>query len=284
VTEHAPRWIDLVGGANARDVGGLPTRDGRRTRSGRLIRSANLQYLTDADLALLVTELGVRRVVDLRTDVEVVSEGPGPMHDEPTVVIHHLSLFPDSEADSEAPEIIDEVDAVTEDPSGTGGRLLPWRERQPPPAHTGNKTADLYLTYLDLRPDSVVAALRAIAQPDGATLVHCAAGKDRTGVIIAIALSLVGVERASITADYAATEQQLSAVIRLLARTPTYEVEVSDPDSVPRPRADVMEATLDALEARAGGIAGWLGQHGWTDHDTEALRSSLLGAGVRSAE
>jgi protein-tyrosine phosphatase len=154
--------------------------------------------------------------------------------------------------------------------------LLPWHDRDRPPAVTGEPVADLYLTYLDRRPDSVVAALRAIAEPDGAALVHCAAGKDRTGVVIAIALTLVGAERSAVVADYAATEQQIAAIMALLGRTTTYRREVADPASVPPPTAAVMSAVLDVLTSRPGGIAGWLELHGWTAADTERLRTKLL--------
>jgi protein tyrosine/serine phosphatase len=276
-----PNWIELEGGANARDVGGLRTVDGRVTRTGILIRSANLQHLTPADL-LRIRELGVRRVVDLRTDVEVAAEGPGPVSGLPDVTIHHLSLFPDSsEVEAQARPLRPTSPATK--PGGTPGadpdegRLLPWHVAGNRPAEvTGNKTADLYLAYLERRPDSVVAALRAIAEPGGATFVHCAAGKDRTGVVIAIALSLVGVERDAIVADYAATEAQISAIMALLARTPTYQRDVADSASVPPPKADVMHAVLDSLETRDGGIEGWLGGHGWTDADTRGLRQALL--------
>lgn len=269
-----PNWIELEGGANARDVGGLPTADGRAVRSGVLIRSANLQHLTPADLQRFA-ELGVRRVVDLRTDVEVAAEGPGPLTNLPHVAIHHLSLFPDSDPSDDTVESIDESSA--EDGADPVASLLPWHEREQPPALTGNPVANLYLSYLELRPDSVVAALRAIAEPDGATVVHCAAGKDRTGVVVAIALSLAGVERSAITADYAATEAQIGAIMALLARTETYQRDVADPASVPAPRAEVIDAVLDSLQSRPGGIVGWLGQHGWTADDTERLRFALLG-------
>ncbi|MDQ1733643.1 MAG: protein-tyrosine phosphatase [Pseudonocardiales bacterium] len=301
VAETEPAWIELEGGANARDIGGLPTIDGGRTRAGVLIRSANLQHLTKADLARFA-ELGVRRVVDLRTDVEVEAEGAGPMMRQPDVTVHHLSLFPDSS------EVHDEVAARGGESADDGGAsfpperaasaddsgaslpperaasasksnaslLLPWHGRGKPPVVTGIADADLYLTYLDRRPDSVVASLGAIAEPDGATVVHCAAGKDRTGVVVAIALSLVGVERSAISADYAATEAQISAIIALLRRTATYQRDVADPASVPPPRAEVIDAVLDALTGRPGGISGWLSEHGWTSDDTDRLRARLL--------
>ena len=73
------RWIELDGIVNMRDLGGLPTRDGGHTASGRLIRSDNLQDLTEADVQHLVEELGVTDVVDLRTETELHLEGPGPL-------------------------------------------------------------------------------------------------------------------------------------------------------------------------------------------------------------
>ncbi len=73
------RWIELDGIVNMRDLGGLPTRGGGHTASGRLIRSDNLQDLTETDVEHLVEELGVTDVVDLRTGTELHLEGPGPL-------------------------------------------------------------------------------------------------------------------------------------------------------------------------------------------------------------
>src|SRR6478752_1436277 len=85
-------WIDLDGLANLRDVGGMPTTDGGQITAGRLLRSDNLQALTPADIDRLL-ELGLTDVVDLRSEYEVESEGPGPLSEHPGVHIHQLSLF-----------------------------------------------------------------------------------------------------------------------------------------------------------------------------------------------
>ena len=74
---NAARWIDLEGVVNMRDVGGLPTRGGGRTAYGRLIRSDNLQDLTDASVTRLIGELGVTDIVDLRSETEMHLTGPG---------------------------------------------------------------------------------------------------------------------------------------------------------------------------------------------------------------
>ena len=107
-----PRWLPLEGAANARDLGGLPTEDGRETAAHRLLRSDNLQGLPPHDVRLLVDDVGLRTVVDLRTDVEVEMEGKGPLTREPRVEIRHLTLFPESGGRTD-------VDADT---------LLPWQE------------------------------------------------------------------------------------------------------------------------------------------------------------
>src|SRR3954447_15695735 len=73
------RWIELEGAVTVRDLGGLQTEDGGTTASGVLLRSDNLQGLSDKDVRRLLDDCGVRTVLDLRTPTEVRSEGPGPL-------------------------------------------------------------------------------------------------------------------------------------------------------------------------------------------------------------
>jgi protein-tyrosine phosphatase len=265
VTPGQPNWIELQGAVNARDVGGMPVGDGRLLRSGVLIRSASLQHLTASDVTYLVGTLAVRRIVDLRTDIEVGKDGPSPMRAEPDVVIHHLSLYPD---------VTDDAKGVAESPV-VPNPVLPWQGDQFASEH-GPVVAS-YLRYLERRPESIVAALRAIAEPDGATVVHCAAGKDRTGMVVALALTVVGVERETIAADYAATESQIGAIVTHLARSELYVREVSRPQTIPVAAPAIMVAVLDEVDAVFGGVLEWLAGHGWTDDDTDRLRSRLLG-------
>jgi protein-tyrosine phosphatase len=261
--DTSPNWVELQGSVNARDVGGLPTGDGRAVRPGVLIRSANLQHLTEADVRHLVGDRGVRRVVDLRTDVEVDSTGPGPLHDVPDVTIHHLSLYPD---------LLDRAESVSEVAEAVV--RMPWHGEF---ATTRGPVVSAYLRYLERRPDSLVAALKAIAEPDGATVVHCAAGKDRTGVVVALALAVVGVPREVIAADYAVTESQIAAIVSHLARSDMYNREVSQPEKIPPASADIMISVLAAVDEEHGSVASWLAAHGWTDADTTRLKARLLG-------
>ena len=259
MSTNIANWIELEGAVNVRDVGGLIATDGRRVRAGVLIRSANLQHLTEADVGHLVDRLAVRRVLDLRTDVEVSSESPGPMHAQPAVRVQHLSLYPDDGA-GEAERAPD--------------AMVPWRGERLTSKHA--PVVASYLRYLQRRPDSIVAALRAIAEPDGATMVHCAAGKDRTGMVVALALSMVGVARQQIAADYAHTQSQIKAILDHLARSNLYDYETDQPSKIPPASEQLMLDVLSAIDEDFGGVSGWLAAQGWTDQDTQRLQAKLL--------
>jgi protein-tyrosine phosphatase len=253
------RWLELEGAANARDLGGLPLTGGGRTASGVLLRADNLQELTAGDVRLLIDELGVRVVVDLRTSVEVELEGPGPLVRDGRAEIRARSLFP------EAGERTD-IDA---------GVIFPWRA---PADEDASEPAPVraYLGYVRDRPDSIVAALRDAAHAPGATLVHCAAGKDRTGVVIAFALAVAGVPRDAIVADYVATGERLEPLVARLRASSTYGADLRGRtlDSH-RPRPETMERFLDVLDARHDGPLGWLARHGLDPADVAALRARL---------
>ena len=265
-----PLWIELEGADNVRDLGGLPTRDGARTRPARLIRSDNLQALTESDVRVLVDVVGVRKVADLRSGVEVSTEGPGPMTREPQVEIVHLSLLPEAGA---------RTDAAAAGPDTPV--ILPWqaRDAELTEAERRQGASAVYLRYLTERADSVVAALRLIAYGDGATIVHCAAGKDRTGTVVALALDLVGVDRELIAADYALSAERVPRIFARLAQRRTYAGDI-DPDADldrHKPRAETIDALFDGVERSYGGTAAWLRAQGWTPADTAALRAALLG-------
>lgn len=252
------RWIELEGAVNARDLGGLATTDGGRTRFGRIVRSDNLQELTPADVARLVGELKLRHVVDLRSGREVRLEGPGPLTAVPEVTIHHHTLFAEGDTGTASVDV---------------NPVLPWHERQ---GDADRRVTGLYYTYLRERPDSVVSALRTMARDDGGAIVHCAAGKDRTSVLCALALELAGVGRAAIVEDYLATADRLDRILTRLRRSDTYRADL-DPRTASEhlPRAQYIERFLTVLDARDGGVLGWLARHGWTGSDTEAIRAKL---------
>ena len=253
-------WIELENAVNVRDVGGLPAGNGARTRTGRLVRSDNLQDLSAADIRTLVDEVGVTTVIDLRSTPEVVSEGPGPLRADERVRHVHLSVLPEGGRNTD----------VASDALAIG------RERAMAKSPADLATA-FYFGYLDDRPDSVVGALRAIVEAPAAALVHCAAGKDRTGVVVALALSAVGVPRDVVVADYAATGERIEAILDRLRSSPTY---ADDIDKMPAhehdPRPEIMIRFLDLLDRDHGGVLGWLAKHDFGPLDVERLRTKLL--------
>ncbi|WP_253862837.1 tyrosine-protein phosphatase [Prauserella halophila] len=254
------RWLELDGAVNIRDVGGIPTTDGSTTARNRLLRADNLQDLSSADLGLLVDTIGLDTVVDLRTAHEIDAEGPGPLRVYSRVHHVHHSLLPDGGDDV----LLARNRAESGADPGSGNPAEPDRVV----AH--------YLGYVSHRPDSIVGALRAITDTPGAALVHCAAGKDRTGVVTAFALEIAGVDRDAIAADYAATAHRIEAIISRLRGSETYREDI-DRKTVDehRPRAESMERFLTEIDARHGGVHRYLHGHGFTPAEADRLHAKL---------
>jgi protein tyrosine/serine phosphatase len=243
-----------------RDLGGLPAEGGARTLPGRLIRSDNLQDLSPADIARLVDEHGLTTVIDLRTPNEVKQEGPAPLTAIGSVRHVHLSVLPES---------LGNTDASSEALATNRERA---RERD-----ASDLMRSFYLGYLEDRPENIVEALRTIAGAPGAALVHCAAGKDRTGVVVALALTAVGVPREEVVADYVATGERIGQILDRLRSTPTYADDIDRlPAEEHRPRAATMSGLLERLDTDHGGVLGWLAGHGYGPDDVTRLRHKLL--------
>ena len=241
------RWLELDGAVNVRDLGGLRTEDGRTTRPGVVLRSDNLQGLSEKDVRRL-TEIGVRTVVDLRTPTEVESEGPGPLVAEG---LRHVNL-----------------DLI---PGWGAERAVPHEKRH------ANDLSHFYMGYLDDAPDAIVEALRVLADPaSGGAVVHCAAGKDRTGVVCAFALLVAGVPREDVVADYALTGERIEAIVDRLAGAQAYaeDMKTRALDDM-RPHALSMWHLFDRLDELGGPLA-WLTAHGFGPEEQAALRARLV--------
>jgi protein-tyrosine phosphatase len=252
-------WIELEGAVNVRDLGGLPTRDGLQTVPARLLRADNLQELSAADVTKLVGEIGVTTVVDLRSAHELAAEGPAPLDSVLAVRHAHHPVLPELGA---ATDVV--ADAV-----------LARRDRDES-RYPDDPVCGHYLGYLEDRPDEVVAALRSIACSEGAALVHCAAGKDRTGVVVALALTAAGVRPQAVVADYAATAERTEAILARLRRSPTYARDIdSKPADSHRPRPETMAAFLEQMDSGHGGVVRWLAGHDFAADDLRLLRAKL---------
>ena len=252
-------WIELQGAVNVRDLGGLPTEDGRETVTGRLLRADNLQELSAADVRKLVRDIGVTTVVDLRSTAEVISEGPAPLDSVPGVQRIHHPVLPEA---GTATDIVADVLLTRTDQD---------RSRYPDDPVCGH-----YLGYLEGRPDEVVGALRDISRAEGTAVIHCAAGKDRTGVVVALALAAAGVRPQAVVADYAASGDRTDALISRLRRSRTYAPDIdSKPAASHQVRPETMAAFLEQMQARYGGAPRWLAGHGFSPEDLRRLRAKL---------
>jgi protein-tyrosine phosphatase len=241
------------GCVNVRDLGGLPTHDGRITEPGRIVRADNLRRLSERGKRALVDH-GVTRVVDLRFPEELADD---PAGDLPVEVVH-VSLLGES-------------------------RTQEWQEEQNA-AMDAAETGEAYLVasygaFLDRYRDRFAVAVQAIADaPEGAVVVHCMGGKDRTGLITALVLRLAGVDADVVAADYALTEQALAPSTREWIDAAPDEAERRRRVLLqPAPPA-AMQAVLAQLDERYGSVREYLRGAGVTDHALERVRERLLAA------
>ncbi|MBB2985085.1 tyrosine-protein phosphatase [Terracoccus luteus] len=282
-----PNWIELAGVVNMRDLGGLTTERGEVVQARRLLRSDNLQDLPADSVRTLVARYGLTDVVDLRTDVEVVREGEGPLRALPEVRHHHLTLYREDTDESGIPAAERSLPWERGDAEAAATRRAaeaasPSSPAATPPSHD-EFWSQHYLSYLDQRPDSIVAALRAVADGEGAVVVHCAAGKDRTGTVVGVALKAVGVPDEEIEADYAASAERVPRILDRLRQRPAYAANLRDKSVAQQsPTTDTMRLLLDALENRLGGVHAWLAGHGFDADDVERLRRKLLAPDAHS--
>lgn len=252
------RRIELEGAFNVRDLGGLPAGSGRVVRSGLLFRSDSPQLLTDTAVRHLVGDLGVHTVLDLRYEDESEREGIGLLAAE---AVEHLNVPIRATDGSYAP---------------TNPFADPGAEDVPPIWET---TFAYYQGYfLAYDGAGLVAAVKALAA-DGAlpAIVHCAAGKDRTGGVIAVVLAAVGVDIADIAEDYAETSKAVPNIIRRLAGLPSYTA--LDPDDLKYHLTypETMTALMQWVESDLGGVRPWLMARGVTEQELDILCERLTG-------
>ncbi len=230
-----PRLVPLEGSFNFRDLGGYRGLDGRHTRWGRLFRSDALHELTDEDVATL-RAMGLRTVIDLRTERELHRSGRGPLEPE-LVAFHHLAVVQE----------------------GVRGTVTADAESLAAPAPPGDDLAERYLWYLEVGRGSLVEALTVLGGADHYPLVfHCAAGKDRTGVLAALVLELVGVDREVIVADYVITAERIRFILDRWRAEPEFAERMARiPPSRFSVEAPTMAGFLDGLAERYGGARAW---------------------------
>jgi protein-tyrosine phosphatase len=231
------RHLDLEGCFNSRDLGGLPTAEGRRTAVGAVIRSDSLHRLTARGWSAL-WDHGVRTVVDMRNaDEQQADAAPRP----PGLETLSLPLAPST-------------------PMG------PW-------SIGGQGTPLYYRRFLEHFPQLTARVVRAVARAaPGGIVVHCVAGRDRTGLVSLVLLALAGVSSADIADDYALSEERLAGLY----------AAAGEPDRRNDLEAPLRQAGITAAAAVAGAVASLdpvahLRAGGLTDAEIEAARTRLTG-------
>ncbi len=248
--ETPVRLIPLDGAYNFRDLGGYAGKDGQSTRWGRLFRSDTLHELTVADVATL-RSLGLTTVIDLRTERELARTGRGPLEPEP-IAYRHLSVVREGEA---------------------GGETMA--------APAGDDLSERYLWYLEVGRQPLVEALGLLGEPGSCPLVfHCAAGKDRTGVLAALVLDILGVDPGVIVADYVITAGRMLLIMERYRADPAFASRLT---MVPASRfgveAATMERFLHLLHGRFGGAWEWAVASGVSPHSLRQMEDLLLDRG-----
>jgi protein-tyrosine phosphatase len=238
------RLIALEGAVNFRDLGGYATEDGLRTRWRVLFRADGLSELTETDLEVM-RELGIRTVVDLRSGQEV-EQSRFNVEAHP-VTFHHypfIKALPNAEDFARAPGFL-----------GTQ-----------------------YTEMLDEATPQIIGALSALAAPDARPAVfHCTAGKDRTGLLSALVLSLLGVPEETVITDYALSGAAMSRLrAKLIKKYPDGESVIADSDVLFSADPANMVALFAHLRNRYGTVAEYAAQVGVPAGVVERLRESLL--------
>src|SRR5262245_34452194 len=230
---------------NVRDLGGLPTADGRRTRWGALVRADILCRLTEAGRASLLGH-GVRTVVDLRGPDELAEE-PNPFCQPTTDDTLYLHL------------------PVNDDPALVA-------------AIQATSPSEAYRMSLDGNHRRITRIASGVARaPSGGIVVHCHAGKDRTGVVVALLLALAGVSDETIAQDYALSGRNLAPLTeQWLDRVARDDAERAELALSAVPHPEIMLDTLAHLRERHGGAERYLLAGGATSADLAALRARLL--------
>jgi protein tyrosine/serine phosphatase len=234
------RHVPLEGVDNFRDFGGYPTSHGRPLKLGRLFRSASHHRATDADLEAIAA-LGIGVVVDLRR-LEERRRDPSRRH----AAFAGVVIENDEEQGDSWHEHIRTSDLSA---ASFNAYLDAYYRKAPFEA----RHVDLFRRYF-----------AALDERDAPVLVHCAAGKDRTGVIVALTHHLAGAHRDDIIADYLLTNDPRRFAERLpLVRAAVREIsgrEASDEALIIAMGVDAayLEAAFQAIEAEAGGLDAYL--------------------------
>lgn len=240
------RSIELDGCVNFRDLGGYPTADGRSLRWRLLFRSDALHALSSEDVAHLRDALSLSDILDLRSSFELESEGRGPLEHQP-IEFHHTPLF--------------DGDPSASDRSAAADLSL----------------GDRYVGLMEMAQQKITNVVRILANARGGAVYHCAAGKDRTGVISAVVLGALGVPDELIVADYALSGERIDEIIaRVMSMKGYQDTLLEMPADTLHAHPESMETVLSKVNGRWGSMGDYLQDGGLEADDLDRLRSKCL--------
>ena len=242
--EGVGRLIPLDGAVNFRDLGGYPAGDGLQTRWRLLFRADGLGDLTPADFEVM-RALGIRTVIDLRSGEEL-ERGRFDVDAHP-VTFHHFPII----------EKLPDPDEFNRRPGLLGSQ---------------------YQEMLSGAGQPIRSVLEILAGPGALPAVfHCTAGKDRTGVLSALVLSLLGVDEPTVVADYALSGEAMTRLrAKLLVKYPEGREAIEGIPEVFSAAPEQMEQLLDYLRAEYGSVPAYVTGLGTQSSVVESLRAALL--------
>ena len=249
--DHPDRLVQMEQVHNFRDLGGYPTASGATTKWRTLFRADGLHRLRAAADIEIVQTFGLKSVIDLRTKREQQEQGIFPL-DEIEVDFHHVSIVDATWSDSkETPQIEDPVE------------FLVWGHRD----------------LLEIGSEKFALAMKILSDQGNVPAVfHCAAGKDRTGVLAALILSTVGVPDNIICADYGLTQRSIEKTISWAKlhypEMATRWTEINPVYLAAEPQA--MQVILDDLVSAHGSVINYVRSLGVSNSEIESLSTLLL--------
>ena len=248
INDYTERHYSFEGCFNFRDIGGYLNQDGQQVKKGLYFRTGRQDRMTDRDLFKL-SELKISTQIDLRKPDEVADQGKGPLEAMGAKYIN-IAVIPEGGSD--------QLSRLVGDTGISGKR---------------------YLGYLEFGPTSWLRLFGILANESNLPVVlHCTAGKDRTGVSTAFLLSILGVSRDVIEEDYLLTNLDTERQADFIERTVGY------PDGYDRKKMiniagvpnDAMKDFLDGVESKWGSVVEYLEKIGITKNQMHKIRQNFL--------
>ena len=248
IEDYTDRHFPFEGCFNFRDIGGYLNKEGKKIKKGIYFRTGRQDRMSNKDLSELKS-LKISTQIDLRKPEEILDQGKGPL-EQMGAEYFNIPIIPDGGSDHLSRLVGD---------TGISGKR--------------------YLGYLEFGPEPWLKIFEILAYKDSLPLVlHCTAGKDRTGVSTAFLLSILGVNRKVIEADYLLTnldtERQADFIESTVGYPDGYNREsMISAAGVPR---DAMKVFLDGVESKWGSVIGYLQEVGVTNEQMDMIKKNFL--------